>query len=328
MLHHRKAPSTSLEEDFKALGLGVDQDSIHSQATQTIEEAVVGIGVHGHGEGLTEGDDDKSGGGDGGGDITESADDPIDGKLVTRELLSRIVNLPLENMEADDFDAILNELKQKELPEGDEELAGLAEAVVEQLVEAKVQRIRKAKGGFVKKAKAGFQKVGGAIKRIAVGKRIKKARERKKYMRSGGRIKAAKWRRTVGKRHEKRLKSRKAVASDLAIDLSTLVSESIVGDKYAPVMERLASIFDLLDEQICDAEVCAVLESTWENLTSQITEDTNEEDFMEAIKPSLVVIKRCLEEFETVDQAEDQAAASEGDDGDGKGEDGGEEGND
>lgn len=298
MLQHRKSPSTTLEEDFKALGIGVDQDAIHAQATQTIEDAVVGIGIKGHGgDGITE-----DGDGDGK-DITEDGDDPIDGKLVTRELLSRIVNLPLDQMEEADFDALLGELKTKELPEGDEELAALAEAVVEQLVEGRMQRIRQAKGGFKKKAVAGFQVTGGKIKRIATGERILKARKRKKHMRGAGGVKAKRWARTKGMRATKRLAGRKTIGSDLATDLSSLVSESIVGGEYAPFMKRIGGIFSLLDEQFLDESVLEVLESTWDNFSKQITEDTGEEDFLEAVKPVLIVIKRCLEEIEVVDEA-------------------------
>jgi len=323
MLHHRKAPSTSLEEDFKTLGLGVDENSIHDQATMTIEEAVVGIGVHGHGESFTEDDDDA------GGDLTEDedGDDPLDGKFVTRELLARIVGLPLDQMEEEDYRSLLDELKQKELPEGDEELAALSEAVVEQLVEGMMQRIRKAAGGFARRAKAGFQNIAGKIKRIATGDRIKKARKRAKRQRGAGGVVSKRWRRTKGARNKKKLDNSKPVgmASDLAVELENLVSESVVGSSYSPVMERLSSIFSLIDEEFCDDAVCDVLKGTWDVFSKQITEDSDEESFLEAVKPCLIVIKRCLEEIEKQDLNHSDEDVSDDEDDDSEDEDQGNE---
>jgi len=313
MLHHRKAPSTKLEEDLQSLGIAGDPSDIHGLATMTVEDAVVGIGLKGHGgDGGEDGgqiteDADGNEPGDGGEQVAEGAEsDPIDGKFVTRELLSRIVNLPMDTMEEADFDEILEGLKTKDLPEDDEELANLAEAVVEQLVEGKLQKIRQAKGGFKRKAKAGFQMKGGKIKRIATGERITKRRERKKYMRGKGKVLAKRWQRTVGKRHGKRLAHRKPLsASTLALDLGSLMAESRHGETFAPAVERLARIFNLLDEQIADADVCRIMEETWNSFEDSITEDTTEDSFMESIRPCLMLVKRCLEHIEKQDQEEE-----------------------
>tara|TARA_Y100000310_G_scaffold23414_3_gene22444 strand:+ start:3134 stop:4447 length:1314 start_codon:yes stop_codon:yes gene_type:complete len=66
-------------------------------------------------------------------DTLAEDEDPIDGKLVTRDLLLRIANLPLAEIEVEKVQAVFDGLMEKELPEGDEDIENDTKRVVESL---------------------------------------------------------------------------------------------------------------------------------------------------------------------------------------------------
>ena len=256
---------------------------------------------------------------DGGGLLSEDTDDdrdeldedPIDGSMVTDELLDRIMGLDFDSLGEEDFDDLLNGLSKKNLPEGDSRIKARTEEVVEALVEGRIVKILKRGGKGLKRI---VKKTGGAA--------IKAARERKKKMRTAAgkrqlRKKARRAKKAVARilrfrsaKKRKRL-GKAGMTSDVAADLDAALSEGVGGETVTErdeILHSIADIFDLLEADFADAEVGRVFDEALEPLVSAengglIAEDAMDEDeFMALVKPALTVIARSLERLEEQDQ--------------------------
>jgi len=248
--------------------------------------------------------------------------DPIDGRFVTEELLTRIAGLDLDDLSEDDIDALLQGLSEKELPEGDEELAGFAHEIEDILIERSSRRKKRGKARAHGKSK---QRTKGArrVKKItrsgravsvmqcrqgfhaSGGKCVKSGEAHLKKGRAARRKSPAKQSKARSYRTAKRLttqrakdlRSKLAASTDLADELRSLsLSENTDHGDFAETIERIGRVMDLISEWIDDVAVDEVLGESFENLTTGLYE--NEEDFDAAVRPTLNLIKRCLEEIE------------------------------
>lgn len=241
-------------------------------------------------------------------DFEEGDDDPIDGKFVTKELFRRIANLPFDAMSESDFDEVLEALAQKELPEGDDELRGLAESVVSALVDARGELAEKAPtrvksmfsgtkkicpDGYVSDGKGGCKKK-TAQQRLATKKRGQGA--------SGQRAKQTG--KKYAKKHKNRLQrhARRQNREDvgLAAELSALMHESKVGSNpWSDTYSRVERVFGLIEYITGDSGVSEILEQSLEDLGNGLNESHSESDALESLKPVLKVISKCLESIDS-----------------------------
>ncbi len=229
--------------------------------------------------------------------------DPLDGDFVTRELLDRIVGLPLEDLDEDDIDEIIDGLKSKALPE-DEEIREYATAVARALIDEgkKKQKIVGADG----KISIVMKKTGGDAAIAKKGRRKNKSKLKKaskKYRRSAG-FKMNKKKRA---RKGKKIKAaQQRIASDvtLADELRSLLDESTgVDSSHADIVDRIGRIYELLDESIYDEGVSDVLEESFDGLCDTLTEDDS--DIIDAVKPCLSVMAACLRAIDEQEEYDD-----------------------
>lgn len=223
----------------------------------------------------------------------EEGDDPIDGKFVTRELFKRIANLPFDAMSESDFDEVLEALADKDIPEGDDEIRGLAEAVVSTLIDARGELTERKK----RRRKAGSR----SMETVSVMTPAEARKQRQKRRRGPAKAKAK-------KAAAKRKRAPSAVArrgariedAGLASELSALMHENTVasnqwGDTYA----RVERVFGLIEFITGDEGVSEVLEQALETLSDSLNESSDDSDALAAMKPALKVISKCLESIDS-----------------------------
>jgi len=222
--------------------------------------------------------------------------DPIDGPVVTVELLSRIADLDFDALSEDDCDDILDGLREKDLPDSDHRLAEAAEAVVKALLERKM-RGRSTGGGTYTKAASGFETVGGKIKKKSAGDVIADRRQRKRLNKknvSGLRRSAKRALRTAAKRKRMGL-SADDMSDGLVLELNNILGESNQYGAYSDTVSRVARIMSLL-EAILGPEVGNVLENAYETMEGSLLAENS--DPQRAFGPALKVIARCLEQID------------------------------
>jgi hypothetical protein len=310
----KKVITTTVEEDFKAIGLPLNE------AEQGMLGGVLTEDV---GTPLT-----YPQGGQADQEQRQQEDvDPIDGPVVTRELLERVSNLPFENFEEGDFDELLEALKAKTLPEDDEELKTMAEGVVKKILDEKIGvRTRRHKAHSMGK-KVSFQCGPGfrtdpkdpAGKRcvrsvVAVGGKGKLTREERKkrlWGRSGQGMHSKKVSARWAVRRPRR-ESSEGLISPFAAELAALtegtseVSESARDE----VMGRIGRIFRLLHEEFLDPSVTEIYENIYEELdeaweAGRLDEEVMEpEDFVREVKPALSLIMKSLDRLDRIDKGE------------------------
>jgi hypothetical protein len=254
----------------------------------------------------------------------EGVDDPFDGPLVTKELLERIGNLPFENFEESDFDDLLNALKEKELPEGDEELATLAEAIVQKILDEKIGiRQRRHKARSMAKGKPrffcqpGYRKAPGD----ETGKRCVPAHQAVAGGMGGlkreGRVKKRRSRSGKGKRSERISKRwaarREGVVSPFAAELAALHegdSHDEPKDVRDEILGRVEHILEMLSEEFLDNDVAAIFAEAYEPLMDaweggRLDEDVMEhEDFIAEVRPVLALITKSLDKIDREEKGE------------------------
>jgi hypothetical protein len=291
----------SLTEDFAKIGFGGTAKQLHRLSTTRLDESIFDVPFVGS---------ESSG--------SVSAD-PIDGPVATMELFNRIASLDFTSLSESDVSDILNGLREKELPEGDAELAEAAEAVVKALIEHRSSLNERA-GGIIFKgldSKKHFRAQKGRHTDPETGKtRVltggEKSDARQAYRK--GKSKKRAW----TKRNSKRM-ARMAMRRDnkgletvhqkatlrrmnqegLVSDLHSLLGESR-SDKfgeYADTVERIARVSALI-EQILGEQVGDVLENAYTGMENSLL--TESEDATAAFSPVLKVIARCLEEIDSM----------------------------
>ena len=205
MHNYLSVRSMNLEEDLKSLGIeGLDEMVSLSQATvnEEIAGAIRPIGYMDKAPPVA-GDEEPEFPGIEASPEPESVKvesfDPIDGPMVTRELLQRIVNLPLDQLGEEDLDDLINALAEKALPDGDEEIAGMTEEVVTYLFERR--QPRRTQAGVVKTTKRTKSKKRLQNKRAQKKPKTKRAKNRRNRRRAAGKISKAE--KKTARRHGK-----------------------------------------------------------------------------------------------------------------------------
>jgi hypothetical protein len=262
----------SLDEDFAKIGWDKGTRELQRLSTQRLDESLYNV------QSITA--------------------DPIDGPVVTVELLNRIADLDFDALSEDDCDALLDGLREKDLPEGDAELEEAAEAVVKAILESRKKiKIKATGGGTFMKAASGYKTVDGkqvkqkstdlktaARKRERYNKRT--AAKRKLYAKTKGKRLAAK--------RERMGLSADDMSDGLVLELNHILGES-TGGEYADTVSRIARIMRLLEHGL-GSEVGNVLESAFDKMETSLLAES--EDPARAFGPVLKVIARCLEQID------------------------------
>ena len=225
--------------------------------------------------------------------------DPIDGPVVTVELLSRIADLDFDTLSESDCDDLLDGLREKDLPEGDADLAEAAAAVVNAILESKFKIVKSTIGGKrSKRANRGYRTVDGKIEKIAAGERVAQSRKNtKRYKKTKGKRKIyAKTRgaRLADKRERMGL-SADDMSDGLVLELNNILGEGSEFGEYGDTVSRVARIMSLLEE-LLGPEVGNVLESAYETMQGSLLAESS--DPQRAFGPALKVIARCLEQID------------------------------
>jgi hypothetical protein len=314
----KKTVTTTLEEDFKEIGVVLDpteQAGLSGILTEDGDEPNPTAPLE-----YVETPEEISAGTS----VEENENDPIDGPIVTRELLERVSKLPFENFEESDFDELLDELKTKALPDGDDELREMAETVVKKILDEKVgTRMRRAKSHSMGR-KVSFQcgigfrtdpndPTGKRCVRAAVaaggkGKLTKEARKKRLWGRGGKGMHSKK----VSARWRARRESVDGLISPFAAELASLTEASAQEQESVrdEIMGRIARIFHMLHEEFLDPAVTEVYENVYEELdesweAGRLDEEVMEsEDFIAEVKPALNLIIKSLDRLDRIDKGE------------------------
>ncbi len=246
-------------------------------------------------------------------------DDALDSDNVNMEMLNAISELPISEMDTDDIADVLEALKEKNLPEGDEVLAERAEEIVDVLVaEAVAKKTRRSKAGSMAK-KASFQCPQGTRKdpkdpggRRCVkaakaaggaGKLAKEGRKKARWSKSGGgqksQKKSARW---AARREDVELSPFAAELAGL-LENDDIQVESVVTIR-GEIIDRIGSIMEMLHEEFLDENVTSVMEGVYEGVVEAMDEgrlDENtmgEDDFIAELKAPLQLIAKSLGQIE------------------------------
>lgn len=315
MLTNRRIGNMDLDEELQGLGMTLDSAGVNTMATVRTEDRLTAAGLGPIFEETrlrTLAEETESA-------PVDEGQDSIDGKFVTRDLLRRMVDLPFDQMTEDDYSELIAKFSEKELPEGDDELASLCEMMAAELIEGKRgARVRIAMRAGKRKTQQRTQQKDRNKARI---RRKKPAHKKKvkKHDREEGRGKISDARVKTGRKQGKsrgelmraakdKFRSKKPMGRkeehSLATELRSLLDESRAeSTPFSEAQDRIYRVFELIAEMADDDGVTEVLQETWEGFTESITEDDDEAGFLEAVKPCLRVIKRCLEDIEDGDGA-------------------------
>ena len=225
--------------------------------------------------------------------------DPIDGPVVTVELLNRIADLDFDALSESDCDDLLDGLREKELPDGDAPLAEAAEAVVKAILESRKKiKIKKTGGGTFTKAASGYKTVDGKVVKQKSSDLKAAARKRARYNKRTA-AKQKLYAKTKGKRlaakRERMGLSADDMSDGLVLELNNILGEGSQFGEYGDTVARVARIMSLL-EAILGEEVGDVLESAYESMQGSLLAENS--DPQRAFGPALKVIARCLEQID------------------------------
>lgn len=252
------------------------------------------------------------------GNLQESTN-PLKSPKVNNEMFDAIMGLPLDEMEVEEIESILEILKNKNeddpmLENESEELRTRAIEVVNALVEAVAKKKRRARAGSMAK-KASFQcppgtrsdpkdPTGRRCVRAAkaaggAGKLAKERRKKARWTKSGkGKISSRKSERWAARRGED--------VSPFAYELYGLMEDDSDNENKTvrdDILEKVGNIFELLSECFDDETVTMVYEDAYDAVLSsyelgRLDEDVmDDDDFMAEIKPMLNIIYKSLEKM-------------------------------
>lgn len=320
---------TTLEEDFKQFGIPLGEACKTEEGCSSGDEDEEEDEMDGEDEGSEEEDDEKDDDEEkdesvrGKGKAVSEDDDPIDGLMVTRELLDKIKGLSIDKMKQEDIEAILEGLADKEIDESDEELMAEARDVVSVLKEGAAGRIRRFKAGSTAR-KTSFQcpqgfravKAGGGKGRPkcvpahvaagGMGALNKQSRKKAKWSRSGkGKISSMK----SGRVEKRRSAMRSEDISPFAMELMSLHEDVKAADMTVrdEIVDRMASIFSLMSEEFMDHNATAIYEDAVSSVlelqsSGRLDEDVlNESEFLSAIEPAMQLLIRSFARIEDGD---------------------------
>ena len=276
-----------LSEDFAKIGFGGSAQELRVISERRRDESLYSVPTIG---------------------TSSDSHDPIDGPVVTMELFNRIADLDFDSLSENDCDAILDGLRDKDLPAGDSELSEAAEAVVKALVEARIARRRRAGSRRMmttKRTSAGEKRKGKLYRRSAAGKKQSRLLGRKQAAGKFSRT-AIKGLRAQGMTKTQGQQSAKsAIMQDrdggLALELETMLGEQVSSKfgQYGDTVSRVARIMTLI-ESILGNEVGNVLESAFSKMETALITEGSHANAVDAFGPTLKVIARCLEEIDAM----------------------------
>lgn len=249
----------------------------------------------------------------------EDEDDALDSPEVNMEMLDAIAGLPISEMDTDDIADVLEALKTKVLPDGDDKLAERAEEIVDVLVmEAVAKKTRRAKAGSMAK-KASFQCPEGTRKdpEDPGGRRCVKAAKavggRGKLLRQDrGKLRWSE--KGAGKKSQKKsdrwaARREDETVSPFALELAGLLENDDVQVEDAvtirgEIIDRIGSIMEMLHEEFLDENVTSVMEGVYECIVDAMEEGTldesamDEDAFIAELKAPLQLIAKSLGQIE------------------------------
>ena len=276
-----------LSEDFAKIGFGGSAQELRVISERRLDESLYSVPTIG---------------------ASSDSHDPIDGPVVTMELFNRIADLDFDSLSESDVDALLDGLRDKDLPAGDSELSEAAEAVVKALVEARIARRRRAGSRRMmttKRTSAGEKRKGKLYRRSAAGKKQSRLLGRKQAAGKFSRT-AIKGLRAQGMTKTQGQQSAKsAIMQDrdggLALELETMLGEQVSSKfgQYGDTVSRVARIMTLI-ESILGNEVGNVLESAFSKMETALITEGSHANAVDAFGPTLKVIARCLEEIDAM----------------------------
>jgi len=296
----RQRMKTTLEEDFSALGIKMN-------AGRSVKMS--GIIEEDKNDSPQEPEKDL-----------DEDNDPFDGEYVTNELFDRIEALPLDDLEEDDIQKVLDGLSEKKIPDNNVDILERAEKIVTALKEAKATRQRRFKGGSTAR-KMSFQcppgmravKTGGGtpicrpshVVAGGMGKLAKEGRLKKKWRRGGkgvvsqmrsGRVE----KRRKGLRSEENMSSFAQELLLLSEDISREESKSVRDE----IVERIVNIVDFLNEEFCDDSVADIYTESVDSVldmyeAGRLEEDVmDDEEFIAELNPILTIISKSINKLD------------------------------
>jgi hypothetical protein len=293
----RQRMKTTLEEDFSALGIKMNTGRSVKMS------------------GIIEEDKDDSPQ-EPEKDLDED-NDPFDGEYVTNELFDRIEALPLDDLEEDDIQKVLDGLSEKKIPDTNVDILERAEKIVTALKEAKATRQRRFKGGSTSRKMSfqcplGQRAVPGMPghcrpSHIIVGgqgKLAKEARVKEKLKTRKGSI--YKQRRKKVEKRRKGLRSEENMSPfaqellQLSEDISREESKSLRDE----IVERIVNIVDFLKEEFNDKTVVDIYEESIASVfdmyeAGRLEEDVmDDEEFIAELNPVLTIISKSINKLD------------------------------
>lgn len=249
--------------------------------------------------------------------------DPIDGPVVTKELLDRIEGLNFEALTTEDIDELIEGLKQKQLPEGNAELREQAESVVRKIMETAAHKLRKFKAGAtaketIFKCPEGKRKAPGSdrvcipahVAAGGVGNLKKEGRLKRLWGRLAGGLKSQRKSARVEKRRAGLRKE--SLLSPLAQELLQVTEGMHVQEGISvrdEIVERVIMIFNFLNEEFMDKSVKEIYEDQANRLIDsfeggRLDEDILDNDeFITELEPALKLITKSLGKLEDEDES-------------------------
>jgi hypothetical protein len=277
-----------LSEDFAKIGFGGSAQELRVISERRLDESLYSVPTIG---------------------TSSDSHDPIDGPVVTMELFNRIADLDFDSLSEGDCDAILDGLRDKELPSGDSELAEAAEAVVKALVEMRIARRRRAGSRRMmttKRTSALDKRENKLYSRSPAGKKQDRNLKRKqaagkfsmtaiKGLRAQGMTKG------MGQKAAKAAIQMQDRDGGLALELESMLGEQVASKfgQYGDTVSRVARIMTLIESIICN-EVGDVLESAFSKMETALITEGSHANAVDAFGPTLKVIARCLEEIDAM----------------------------
>lgn len=228
----------------------------------------------------------------------DDANDALDGEYATKELFDRVRALPFENMSEEDHQELIAKLEEKKIPEDDKELQADAVELMKSIEEtAAASRLRRFRQGKTSR-KMSFQcpagrraESGGGSGRPrcvpshraagGMGALNKESRKKKRWGRSGrGAMSALRHGRVEKRRKHLR---KEGLMSPLAMELSSVTegvdTGAVIGVRDE-IIERVVSILEFLNEEFADQSVTAIYNEVVETMIDTYEAGRLDEDVM------------------------------------------------
>lgn len=261
-----KTVINSLEEDFKALGLTGQTNTIRHYAG-----------------------------------LSESADDNASSEQLTMAALKRIESMDTDSMSVEQLVDLIENLKNYDVDERDTKLVEATKSTFAKLEEMRLMKIKATAGGTKTRAAAGYQQKGGKVVRKSAAERRQTSITGRKYRKRAA-SKIAKYRNTRGARLMARRQARGLMPGaneSLAGELAGFLGESVEGDLTIDqqIVESFGNVYELLEELLGEDVSDPLLESYQRCESAVLNGNPVEESYVAALK----IVSRCLIEVDKID---------------------------